>query len=361
MKENLVDKMDIQNYSRKNTSKKMPIEEKYVQAFIDSLLNSSALKEKFQILSDETQNGDAFLLFTSYDVSAQNINKEPFRSILAYSMLKKDFLLFELISASMFTGTVAEYHGTDLYITSIKETDESPLKYTDEGGYTDMTEGLIQIGFKNIFSTEVLEDGSGSEYQTLEEMLAALDDFNTIITLCKPARVEILIFFEPYCYLSGNQDVSQTINIKTDDIYFSTPFGDRDSMDIIDNMTDYEVTNLYQAVSYYNYDTNQALDIDYERHVVRGNDFIMFTFEFRINAQGRRDPIWNHILIESDSTHNTYVKSNHYEEDKEYYERYIPIMLRINDNDPDGPILAFEVDHDICTIGAMFYIRDEED
>lgn len=360
MKENLVDKMDIQNYARRNTSKKMPIEEKYVQAFLDSMLNSSALKEKIQILSDETQNGDAFLLFTSYDVSAQNINKEPFRSILAYSMLKKDFRLFELISASMFTGTVAEYHGTDLYITSIKETDESPVKYTDEGGYTDMTEGLIQIGFKNIFSTEVLEDGAGSEYQTLNEMLAALDDFNTIITLCKPARVEVLIFFEPYCYLSGNQDVSKTINVK-DDVYFSSPFGDRNSMDIIDNMTDYEVTNLYQAVSYFNYETNQAMDIDSERHITRGDGFIMFTYEFRINAQGNHNPIWYHILIESDSSHNTYVKSTHYEEDKEYYERYIPIMLRINDNDPTGPILAFEVDHDVGTIGAMFYIRDKED
>ena len=86
----LVNKNDIQLYAKRNTSPKMGIEELYLQAFIDSMLNSSSLKEKFQVLSDEMQNGDAYVIFGSYDVTARNLNKEPYRSILAYSMLKKD-------------------------------------------------------------------------------------------------------------------------------------------------------------------------------------------------------------------------------------------------------------------------------
>ena len=90
--ESLVNKNDIQTYAKRNTSPKMGIEQLYLQAFIDSMLNSSALKEKFQVLSDEMQNGDSFVIFGSYDVTARNLNKEPYRSILAYSMLASNCL-----------------------------------------------------------------------------------------------------------------------------------------------------------------------------------------------------------------------------------------------------------------------------
>ena len=176
MTNSLVNKADIQNYARRNTSTKMGIEQLYVQAFIDSLLNSTKHKDVIQILQDTMQNGDAFVLFNSIDTSAKNINKEPFRSIVAYAMLKKDFRLFELISASLFTGTVVEYHGDDLYTDAVKATDENPLKYTDNGTFTDMNIGRIQIGFKNIFATESLPDGTGTEYQTLAELEKSLEE-----------------------------------------------------------------------------------------------------------------------------------------------------------------------------------------
>ena len=54
---NIVDKTDILNYAQRNTSPKMPIEQKYVYAFLDALLNSKSVQELYQILSDEMQNG----------------------------------------------------------------------------------------------------------------------------------------------------------------------------------------------------------------------------------------------------------------------------------------------------------------
>lgn len=364
---NLVNKSDIQKYSHKNTSSKLPIEEKYVNAFIDSILNSTSLSDSIKTLKDIVQDGDAFVLYNSYDISAQNLNREPYRSILAYAMLKKDFRLFELISASIFTGSVKEYHGSDLYLSATKTTDESPLKYTDTGLYTDMTEGLIQIGFKNIFTTEILEDGAGEEYQTLEELEAAIEDFNFIISLTKPARVEVLLFFVPYCYMSGDSNVLEKINMKQDE-YFMTPFGPTGghSVDILNSLTDIELINLYQVVSYKDMETGNVENIEVERRVHRGDHYMTFSYEFRILSNS--NPIWKHIQIKSDQGSATFMKSTEFSQaylnsdpDNQYWERYMPIMLRIEDDDPDGPCLAFQIENDVCTVGALFYVREKEE
>ena len=122
----IVDRTDIQEYAKRNTSPKMPIEAKYVEAFIDALMNSTKVQDVYEILSDHMQNGDTFVIYNSFFNIAKNVNREPFRSIIAYSMLKKDLRLFELISASIFTGSVIEYHGSDLY-TEISTTTERCL------------------------------------------------------------------------------------------------------------------------------------------------------------------------------------------------------------------------------------------
>ena len=364
--ESLVNKNDIQTYAKRNTSPKMGIEELYLQAFIDSILNSTELKEKFKVLSDEMQNGDSFVIFGSYDVTARNLNKEPYRSILAYSMLKKDIRLFELISASLFTGSVEEYHGSDLYNDIVKNTDEVPIKYTDSGIYTDMGEGNIIIGFKNIFTTEYLEDGTGTEYQLLEELQKSLEDFDYLITLTKPARVIIILFNEPYCFVGGTRDEVKTINVDFDFEQASCPIGDRDSMDILDNMTDLEVMDLYRIITYYEYDSQTGAKIQKEihtkRYVIREEGYIQFTYEFRINShyvEGKF--IWDIISIQSALSLKAYIRSLAYdtEDEGQYFEKYIPILLRINDDDPDGPCLALRIENNVPVSGAMFYIREK--
>ena len=409
----LVDRVDIQKYAKRNTSPHMPIEAKYVQAFIDALMNSTSVQELYSILQSEMQNGDAYVIYSSYSVNARNLNREPYRSIIAYAMLKKDFRLFELISASMFTGSVQEYHGSDLYNQLVKTTDEQPTRYTDEGTYTDMNEGLIQIGFKNYYCEDPLEDGTGSEYQTIEELQKALTDFDYIITLTKPARVQVLLFFVPWCYLSGDANTIKTCGIYRPGIenpdLFSCPFGDELSMNIIDNMSNQELAESYSQISMYDYDRQMELTISSEKTVRVLPKEVIFDYEFRCQKSssshdiytevipvGIENPVergwyeatgtgayimttdttvhldktyytrstvtdnvtWGTIKIVSNVGNLTFAESKRYREEEEYYEKYIPIMLRINDNDPDGPCLALEIEHGIPTIGAMFYERE---
>lgn len=360
----LVDKTKIQQYSIKNTSPQMPIEAKYVYAFVDSILNSTSIKDVYQMLSDELQNGNTFVIFNSFFGNAKNVNKEPYRSIIAYSMLKKDFRLFELISASMFTGSVMEYHGSDLYAESAFNTDEIPIKFTDSGIFTDMGKGEILIGFKNWYCPDPLPDGTGSEYQTIDELNAALDDFDNIITLTKPARVQILLFFVRYCYLSGDATTIESCGIDRNDENFLCPFGDTISMNILSNMSEQELKNLYKEVSMYDYTYNLDRGIDVDRIVRTEPGFIRYDYDLRCMASSsseesdEKNMIWGTIKILSNAGSKSYARKFEYKEDEQYFEKYNPIMLRINDDDPDGPCLALEVDNGVGTIGALFYTRD---
>lgn len=370
----LVDRVDIQKYAKRNTSPNMPIEAKYVQAFIDALMNSTSLQELYDILRSETQNGDSYLIYNSYGINARNINKEPYRSIIAYAMLKKDFRLFQLISASMFTGSVKEYHGSDLYDEFIKTTDETPLHYTDEGTYTDMNEGLIQIGFKNYYCNDPLPDGTGSEYQTVDELLKSLTDFDYIITLTKPARVEVLLFFVPFCFLSGDKDTLESVGIKLseDPTRFSAPFGDELSMNILENMSDKELMASYSQVSMYDYDHNINRDIRVDKSITVEPGCITFDYDLRCQASSssteanaKKDIIWGTIKIISNVGNKTYAESKSYRDEEEYYEKYIPIMLRngYDKNNPsvpssESPCLPYEIVNGVPTIGALLYERE---
>ena len=374
----LVDRTKIQQYSIKNTSPQMPLEAKYVYAFVDALLNSTSVKDVYDILSEELQDGDTFVIFNSFFIKAKNVNKEPYRSIIAYSMLKKDFRLFELISASMFTGSVMEYHGSDLYAETAFNTDEIPTKFTDSGIFTDMGEGVILIGFKNWYCPDPLPDGTGSEYQTMEELNHALDDFDNIITLTKPARVQILLFFVRYMYLSGDASTIESCGIDRNDENFLCPFGDPISMNILNNMSEQELKNLYKEVSMYDYTYNLDRGIDVERTVRTEPGFVRYDYDFRCMASSsseeseEKDMIWGTIKILSNAGSKSYARKFEYKEDEQYFEKYNPIMLRINDNDPDGPCLALELeysgsgdpttddnpDHWTGNYGALFYTRD---
>ena len=368
----LVSRKDLQEYASRNTSPQMPIEQKYVLAFLDALMNSTSVQYVYEILRDEMQNGDAFVIFNSYHVLAKNVNKEPYRSIVAYAMLKKDFRLFELISSSMFTGSVAEYHGEDLYTEVSFTTDEHPTKYTDSGIMTDMTEGKIQIGFKNWYCDDPLPDGTGSEYQTIEELEKSLEDFGSIITLTKPARVEVLLFFIPYCFLGGNSSKVNTCNIDTNYQWFSSPFGDPIAMNILYNTQPEDFEQLYADVSMNipEYDINKA--IDSERRITFEPDNITFDYDFRTEKSAAstdpgapKDIVWGRITIRSGAGGNSYAKSPGFAPATEYFEKYTPLMLRINDSDnpldPDlgDACIALEIENDVPTVGAMFFTQEK--
>ena len=366
MEDFVFDKNSIALYAKKNTSPKFPLEEKYVNAFLDSLLNSSAVREKYKVLMDEMWNGNSYLFYNSFWKDAKIVNKEPNRSVVAYAMLKKDFRLFELMSASMFTGSVEEYHGSDLFNDVVRETDELPTKYTDSGSYTDMEEGIIQIGFKNVFCDDPLPDGTGSEFQTLEELNKAIPEFEIMATMCKPARVIFLLFFERYCFISGNRLKVDTCGINRDE-FFSSPFGPdsggapNTGMDVLDSMDDMELEKCYQICSMYDEDNN-TLNLDYEREVIKGDGFVTFRYTFKaqqVNV-GDKYVTWGRIKMLPSTSSKIYVREKRYKEDEDHSEKMVPVMLYIRDtSDPDMPadaVLAFSLADNVA---AMFYTREK--
>lgn len=359
-----MDKELIKNYAFKNTSKKMPIESKFVTAFVDSLLNSSSLQDKLSTLKDITNNGNSFLLFNSLWPTAKNVNTLDFRSIIAYAMLKKDFTLFELISSIMFTGYVVEYHGTDLFRNVVKYTDEVIEKFTDEDLYTDMSEGLIQIGFHNLYcpSDEVV-NGIGSEYQNLEELNSALINFENIITIVKPARIETLLFFEPYCYLSGDKTNVISVNLDVIDSPFGgTPENPNTSVEILNNMTDSQILACYNDVkmeiSQEGTDTLIPKEITSVRTVERKENSILLSYDLKCKKED--DNIWGKVTIESNSSSNLFVSDTSYNEvhaQEGYYQVYVPILLAINPiRDGEEVVVLGINNNEEIPIGAMLYI-----
>ena len=368
--EELVSKSKIQEYAIKNTSPRMPIEKLYLQAFVDSILNSSTISESYKTLMEYVFNEQTFFIYNSYDPTARIVNTEPYRSIVAYAMMKKDLRLFEMISAELFTGTIAEYHGDELFVDATKTTDEAPVKYTDSGLFTDMNEGRIFIGFKNIYTTKILEDGTGGEYQTLDELNASLEVFDYMITLTKPARVEVLLFYVPFCFITGNDSSRELINIKDEeqDPYFSSPFGNPDAFAVLDAMSDSELITQFKEVSYKDMEQGLELDCDVERTVQRTMNAMIFTYDIRIKSslvegQTITDdiPVWNHVILKADKGDVSFRVITKYSKSVEnYYERYMPISLSITDS-PDGPMLPFRIVNDVPDVAAMFYIREGKD
>lgn len=367
MNDEVFSKVDIQNYSKKNTSPRMPIEEQYVNATLDSLLNSKSVSEKYKILKDETQAGNAFWFFNSFWNKAAIVNREPYRSIIAYSMLKKDIILFELISASLFTGRIEEYHGSDLYNKVVKDTDESPLAYTDSNTYTDMQDGIIQIAFHNWFCDDPTEEGIGSEYQTLEELELAIKDFDAIITMTKPARCIIYLFYQRYCFLGGDKLNLISCGVDTSKEYFLSPFGPvsptepNTSIDIIMAMTDNELASAYRICEMTN-NNGQPMILSFDRTIIPSPGYLTFRYIFRTKLSEDHEndsQVWGKIKIQSNNSSTIYIIEKAFDEDVQHIQKYIPICLRLS-NDPDAPILAGQIENGTPTMGAMFYTREKK-
>ena len=366
----IFDKILIQKYSERNTSPKMPIERKYVYAFLDSMLNSSTLGEKWKLLMDEMQNGDAYVFFNSFWRDAKIVNKEPNRSVVAYSMLKKDMRLFELMSAAMFTGSVEEYRGSDLFRDVVKYTDEAPMKYTDAGSYTDVHEGTVQIGFKNLFCDDpfmwkYVPDYPGQnpqtipvgyEWQTLEEILKATTEFEVMATMCKPARVVFLLFMERWCFLSGNRNEMVSCGME---IVYQSPFGPiaggaNTGMDVLDGMSDLEVMKCYDECSMKVVigGISSEKEITWERTSKREAGFLTLSYEFK--TQEVEGVTWGRIKIQPNVSDRMYVREIKYKEGEEHCQKMVPLMLSMGDG--SGNVLAFNLTDDIA---GMFYVREK--
>lgn len=294
----IVSKTDIQEYAKRNTSPKMPIEKKYVEAYVDSMLNSTNFQQTYEDILRKTQYQDQFLIFNSYYKDAMNINMEPYQSILAYAMLKKDFFLFQLISHNCFTGSVEEFFGEDLFSDILMNTDESPLGYTDKNAFTDAGSGTIIVGFKNVYTYERLEDGSGSQYQTLNEYEDALNNFAILLTMVKPARTSVILFHIPYCFITGNGTDVSTINILHDSD-LKSPFDNLTQVQTLKSLPIEQLRLMYRSVECVKPD-GSLRDIDVVRTVKENSDNVVFSYEMRVSAAV--GTTWDKIVIYSDKS-----------------------------------------------------------
>jgi hypothetical protein len=128
-------------------------------------------------------------------------------------------------------------------------------------------------------------------------------------------------------------------------------------MDILYNLPDVELFELYSQVK-----MSDDRSIEFERKVVFGDGFCLMSYDFRTSSyiESGEEIVWANIQLNSSISSKTFIESRYYNSHEVYYERYIPIMLRLNDNDPDGPCLALRIENNVCTVGAMFYTRDKQ-
>lgn len=233
----LVSRVDIQNYARRNTSPKFPLEQKYLQAYTDSLLNSKDVMDLYRHLDEITCNGDVFNCFLSYWKESGKVNEGTMRAVTAWSMLKKDERLFWLLCWALFTGYVKFYDNPYLESDLAETTDEFPLRYTDEGLYTDM-KGILGVkgvfpGFHCVFCDDPLPSGIGEEWQSLDTLWSYLQKAKILITMTKPIRITPFLFYQRWCYIGGNDSQEDTCGIDRTKP-FCSPFGWGDGIEFTD-------------------------------------------------------------------------------------------------------------------------------
>ena len=223
-----VDRFLIQQYAKRNTSGKFPLEQKMVQAYTDAILNSKDVVEKYKLLDEITCNGTNFNYFLSYWKESGKVNSVLFRSVVAYSMLKKDERLFWMLEWALFTGYLRTFRSPMLEEDITSETDEIPLRNTDENLFTDMEESVtgrgMYVGMHCLFCDDPLEDGTGSEWQTLDTLYDQLQKSKILITMVKPARINVFLFYHRWCCITGNDNEVKTCGIDLTKP-FSSPFG----------------------------------------------------------------------------------------------------------------------------------------
>ena len=317
----IVSTQNIQNYAQRNTSPNVPLERELVANYLISLFNSEIILKSYDELRQVMWNEEIPTVFLSYWYTCGNLNKEPYRSIIAYAMMKKDRTLFEMISSVCFTGTIeemfnAEFQGkvvefTDEDGTGYYEHDSPNFNHTDTQSYTDAVYGIPYIVFKNTYCNDILSEFT-YRYQTQEEMFASMETFQMLISTCKPARVEVLICYEPFCFMTGSNSEAITANIipNSDLTPLQIPFGNAAQMNILRSLSenelysayDFDHTKIYELkevggeVVVYREKPDSLIHVSF-MGMKKGDGWISFSWEIRTRKQEEDDYIWGTIEV----------------------------------------------------------------
>lgn len=361
----LVDKSLIQKYAKRNTSAMMPIESRYVEAFIDSTLNSDAVIAEYEKLFSIMHNDDSFILINSLHENCKSLNYEPLRSIIGYSLNRKDMLLFKMISLALFKGEVNQYYGQKLLESIMLTTDESPIKTTDTGGFTDALSENPLIDFNNSYCYEDIDDevfGHITEYaQTKEQVIKASEIFDKLITVVKPARISVLLRYNYNVFLGAyiKNDTLTTLYSGIDII--KTGFKSKEVVENLMKLSISELLELYKpsGLKVYDYENSEVKEYSCERFVYREDNFIEFEYNIRarFDEYAKEDDVlispFGKITINPNGSYIDYNKSESYENGKEYFQKYEPVYLGFGDG--SGNVLSFDGTENKV---GLFYVRE---
>lgn len=189
-------------YAHRNTPQFDPLFQKVVYAYLHAMLDSTEVQAALENLRAVMQPSPDFFLLSFYeDPDIVQFSDDYFRDILAYSMLRKDSLLYQMISDRFFTGDIGIFYGTDLARDYITETDPVPMRYSDNGLFTDQQPGAQVIVFMNYYSNDE-EVASLLELQSEEEVDNASVRVEKLLKIVLPARCSSLLVKIPVLYIS---------------------------------------------------------------------------------------------------------------------------------------------------------------
>lgn len=353
----MVDRTLISQYAKKNTSPKVPLESLMVRAFLDSLMNSTSIEILYENLKKLVTFNPQFTVFLSYHDDCKMFAEKttsglgfyrrnqdtgkydeivtpiPFMEIIAYSMLKKDLFLFEMISKYLFSGRVNVYSAQNDSGIIVTTTDQL-VHYTDLGTTiavtdnenitTDMSPGKLRLGLFNYYTSDgesnYLNDASRKKtVQTKTGLLNAMELFYKLIPIVAPARLGLWVCFVP---------IVQIVLEKTSDGYVikkdaqgkfvsksCTVIAGDTSNKIKISESNYSSFSLYEYNdSERDFNLGQRLEF-YTGDVIHTNPWIEresgitnFCYEVNYNPyQKYKDRILGHVRFRTDSQNDGYI------------------------------------------------------
>ncbi|MBP5422712.1 MAG: hypothetical protein J6Y78_09760 [Paludibacteraceae bacterium] len=210
----VVEKSLIEFYSTRNTSPKMPIESKLVNAFVNSIFNDSLVDVYNKLKNYMSGDGKEFGFLKSYSSDIMYVPRK-YWYIVAYAITRKDKTLFELISRAFYDNenVTVDYGDPDGTYT-----DEELL--TDTGEHTDIVLGLITVMFESFAynnPVDITKYPRGSV--AWEDWLEKGDVFDHLISIIHPARISV----KNVPVLYGNKTLKRDTIYDTD-VNFTIPW-----------------------------------------------------------------------------------------------------------------------------------------
>lgn len=330
----IVNKELIKKYAERNTSPKFPLQKKIVNAFVDSILNSSKLEVPFSNLKNRMTNTNYLGIYNSYWPTVRELNSvDNYRYIIAYAMLKKDENLFKMISETLFTGTLSIFDDSDITLNVITITDRDPdnVDYTDQGSTTDAELGVSNLVYINDYSsTDVIQDGKVI-IQGYEQFRKNMQDFEKLMTIVKPCYTQVFLINRPNIHIEN--DVSKCRFIKQ---FIQNPLTDEGSKTFLKNMDLTTASYLFTSIVF---ETNKSYTKVNRSFNEISPGIYHYSFHIFIDNTDNSIPVESYFKNLTILSHNTNVKNfvfttnwveMSYIQNSEHYQAKLDILIDTN-------------------------------